>query len=100
VLRPPGGVPLLPRPRVGPRHGAGDAKEMLCMHCQTLQPIGQHCANTACTQPLMAKYYCSICKMLDDSRYVAVTSLFTLLLPFLEVSVWTGFPHAPPFFSF
>lgn len=50
-----------------------DTREMMCMHCRTLQPIAQHCANAACPHPLMAKYYCGICKMLDDSRYAATS---------------------------
>lgn len=58
-----------------------DTTEMMCMHCLTLQPIAQHCANAACPNPLMAKYYCSICKMLDDSRYAR-----WLLLPSSRVA--------------
>lgn len=40
-------------------------KEMLCMHCDTLQPVGQTCTNTSCGKQ-MARYYCAVCKFWDD----------------------------------
>mmetsp|Transcript_45960 Transcript_45960/g.115708 ORF Transcript_45960/g.115708 Transcript_45960/m.115708 type:complete len:401 (-) Transcript_45960:313-1515(-) len=41
-------------------------REMLCMHCDTVQPIGQVCQNKECGM-CMASYYCDVCKFHDDS---------------------------------
>ncbi|KAI4331498.1 hypothetical protein MLD38_029683 [Melastoma candidum] len=45
-------------------------KEMMCMQCLEIQPVGQACATPACNGFLMAKYYCNICKFFDDERNV------------------------------
>ncbi|RZB91645.1 Zinc finger protein BRUTUS isoform C [Glycine soja] len=44
--------------------------EMMCMQCQKIQPAGPVCATPSCGSLLMAKYYCSICKLFDDERTV------------------------------
>ncbi|XP_020264959.1 zinc finger protein BRUTUS [Asparagus officinalis] len=44
--------------------------EMMCMRCLTLQPIGSSCKSPSCSEFIMAKYYCSICKFFDDERSV------------------------------
>ncbi|CAI5989915.1 unnamed protein product [Closterium sp. NIES-64] len=43
-------------------------KEMMCMKCLKVQPVGQHCATPSCNGYSMAKHYCSICKLFDDAR--------------------------------
>ncbi len=40
-----------------------DVKEMVCMHCNTRQPIAQDCSG--CGHRLAA-YYCDICHLFDD----------------------------------
>ncbi len=40
-----------------------ETKEMMCMFCQKVQPIQQNCAHC---HKILAKYYCPICKFLDD----------------------------------
>eukprot|EP00698_Gefionella_okellyi_P005664 TRINITY_DN15133_c0_g1_i1.p1 TRINITY_DN15133_c0_g1~~TRINITY_DN15133_c0_g1_i1.p1 ORF type:complete len:327 (+),score=36.40 TRINITY_DN15133_c0_g1_i1:113-1093(+) len=40
-------------------------REMLCMHCDTIQPVAQMCVNPAC-QKKLAAYYCDVCKFWDD----------------------------------
>ncbi|KAG0033426.1 hypothetical protein BGZ81_008512 [Podila clonocystis] len=40
-----------------------ETKEMLCMHCRTIQPAAQECSSCKAT---LAKYYCDICKLWDD----------------------------------
>ncbi|KAF9307184.1 hypothetical protein BGZ74_009890 [Mortierella antarctica] len=40
-----------------------ETKEMLCMHCKTIQPAAQECSSCKAT---LAKYYCDICKLWDD----------------------------------
>ncbi|KAK7407514.1 hypothetical protein VNO78_09467 [Psophocarpus tetragonolobus] len=44
--------------------------EMMCMHCLQIQPVGPVCATPSCASLLMAKYYCSFCKLFDDERNV------------------------------
>ncbi|CAM9556797.1 unnamed protein product [Discosporangium mesarthrocarpum] len=73
-----------------------EVKEMLCMHCGTLQPVHSECRNSGCAPSLasakaqsdnknaqhnmpleastsegkgrrMARYYCSICHLFDDA---------------------------------
>ncbi|CAI5481068.1 unnamed protein product [Closterium sp. Yama58-4] len=43
-------------------------KEMMCMKCLKVQPVGQYCATPSCNGYSMAKHYCSICKLFDDAR--------------------------------
>ncbi|GJP43518.1 hypothetical protein CLOM_g2968 [Closterium sp. NIES-68] len=43
-------------------------REMMCMKCLQVQPVGQHCATPSCNGYSMAKHYCSICKLFDDAR--------------------------------
>jgi len=40
-------------------------REMLCMHCDAVQPVAQVCANPACGKRLAA-YFCDVCKFWDD----------------------------------
>ncbi|PKA59692.1 RING finger and CHY zinc finger domain-containing protein 1 [Apostasia shenzhenica] len=44
--------------------------EMMCMRCLAVQPIGPTCQTPSCSEFLMAKYYCNICKFFDDERSV------------------------------
>lgn len=41
-------------------------KEMMCMHCFTVQGVGQNCCNELCGKKL-AKYYCDICHLFSDA---------------------------------
>lgn len=41
-------------------------KEMICMSCNLRQPISNICINNMCGKT-MARYYCDVCKFLDDS---------------------------------
>lgn len=41
-----------------------DTKHMYCMHCKTPQKVGQECANCGV---VLARYYCPICHLWDDS---------------------------------
>ena len=43
-------------------------EEILCMHCNTLQPAGKHCVNPKCDSrgSPFAKYNCKICNLYDD----------------------------------
>ncbi|CAI5534729.1 unnamed protein product, partial [Closterium sp. Naga37s-1] len=43
-------------------------REMMCMKCLKVQPVGQYCATPSCNGYSMAKHYCSICKLFDDAR--------------------------------
>ncbi|KAK3440483.1 hypothetical protein EUGRSUZ_B00741 [Eucalyptus grandis] len=45
-------------------------KEMMCMFCLEIQPVGPICTTPSCNGVAMAKYYCSICKFFDDERNV------------------------------
>lgn len=54
-------------------------REMMCMRCLEIQPVGPACSTPSCDGFLMAKYYCSICKFFDDERY-AVHSIDWLFL--------------------
>ncbi|KAJ3332715.1 hypothetical protein HDU76_013328 [Blyttiomyces sp. JEL0837] len=38
---------------------------MMCMHCSTVQPAGQDCANPQCKKRV-ARYFCRECKLWDD----------------------------------
>lgn len=40
-------------------------KEILCMRCDTLQPVSLKCGNEKCGQ-LFAKYFCEVCNFFDD----------------------------------
>ena len=51
-------------------------EEMMCMQCLRTQPIGQYCTTPSCNRFCMAKYYCNICKLLDDSRYNTFSEMF------------------------
>jgi len=42
-------------------------KEMMCMHCFTVQNVAQFCKNEACGKKL-AKYYCDICHLFSDAE--------------------------------
>ncbi|CAM9282159.1 unnamed protein product [Ectocarpus sp. 12 AP-2014] len=55
-----------------------EVTEMLCMRCETLQPINSECRNPncrpaaaegkpPCTGRKMARYYCGICHLFDDA---------------------------------
>ncbi|KAN0055290.1 hypothetical protein ACTA71_008400 [Dictyostelium dimigraforme] len=41
-------------------------KEVLCMFCQTLQPVSNQCINSDCLKEF-ARYFCDVCKFYDDS---------------------------------
>ncbi|KAL6075071.1 RING finger and CHY zinc finger domain-containing protein 1, variant 2 [Balamuthia mandrillaris] len=41
-------------------------KEMLCMLCQTVSPIGNYCNSDTCQGRRLAHYYCDVCKFHDD----------------------------------
>eukprot|EP00741_Cyanophora_paradoxa_P022501 tig00021464_g21727.t1 len=41
-------------------------REMLCMRCSTVQPIGPTCRSPVCCGRPLARYYCHICKFFDD----------------------------------
>eukprot|EP00249_Psilotum_nudum_P024396 c29174_g1_i3 orf=1038-5078(-) len=41
-------------------------KEMMCMKCLEVQPVGKFCATPSCNRFSMARYYCNICKLFDD----------------------------------
>lgn len=41
--------------------------EILCMRCDTLQPVSAKCINDKCAKPLAA-YFCSICVFYDDDE--------------------------------
>ncbi|KAM9959296.1 hypothetical protein ACTFIR_000368 [Dictyostelium discoideum] len=41
-------------------------KEVLCMFCQTLQPVSKQCINNDCNKEF-ARYFCDVCKFYDDS---------------------------------
>lgn len=43
-------------------------EEMMCMRCLKIQPVAQYCATPSCNGFIMAKYFCSICKLFDDKR--------------------------------
>ncbi|RKO93496.1 hypothetical protein BDK51DRAFT_6642, partial [Blyttiomyces helicus] len=38
---------------------------MMCMHCRTVQPASQDCANPSCGRRA-SRYYCGLCKLWDD----------------------------------
>ena len=40
-------------------------KEMICMHCETRQSIGQRCCNKDCEE-LLGDYYCDICHLFSS----------------------------------
>jgi len=42
-------------------------KDMMCMHCFTVQPCAQHCRSEVCGKKL-AKYYCDICHLFSDAE--------------------------------
>ncbi|XP_050222987.1 zinc finger protein BRUTUS-like At1g74770 [Mercurialis annua] len=44
--------------------------KMMCMKCLVIQSIGQTCSTASCNNLVMAKYYCSICKLFDDGREI------------------------------
>ncbi|GKV23570.1 hypothetical protein SLEP1_g33279 [Rubroshorea leprosula] len=44
--------------------------EMMCMSCLQIQAVGPICTTPSCNRLPMAKYYCNICKFLDDERTV------------------------------
>eukprot|EP00741_Cyanophora_paradoxa_P022524 tig00021464_g21750.t1 len=41
-------------------------REMLCMRCSTVQPVGPTCRSPVCCGRPLARYYCHICKFFDD----------------------------------
>ncbi|KAG0057860.1 hypothetical protein BGZ83_000047 [Gryganskiella cystojenkinii] len=41
-----------------------ETKEMLCMHCSTIQPAAQNCSSC---KAQLARYYCDTCKLWDDA---------------------------------
>lgn len=43
-------------------------KEMMCMRCLKIQPVGQTCSTPSCNNYLLARYYCGICKFFDDDK--------------------------------
>jgi len=45
-----------------------DTEEMICMHCQSRQPIQQFCRSSTCGERKLASYYCSICKFFDNAK--------------------------------
>eukprot|EP00250_Pteridium_aquilinum_P020433 c24812_g1_i2 orf=124-4074(-) len=45
-------------------------KEMMCMRCLEIQPVAQYCATPSCENFCMARYFCSICKLFDDTREI------------------------------
>ncbi|KAI8601349.1 zinc-ribbon-domain-containing protein [Dissophora ornata] len=40
-----------------------ETKNMLCMHCKTIQPAAQSCSSC---KTMLARYYCHICRFWDD----------------------------------
>lgn len=42
-------------------------KEMLCLRCDTLQPVSGKCVNKNCGISF-ARYYCEVCKFFDDKE--------------------------------
>lgn len=42
-------------------------KEILCMRCNTLQPVSRSCSNEKCKQAF-ARYFCKICVVYDDKE--------------------------------
>lgn len=40
-------------------------KEILCMRCDTLQPVSSTCVNETCGQSF-GRYFCEVCKFFDD----------------------------------
>jgi zinc finger-like protein len=43
-------------------------EEMLCMHCFTVQPVGQVCQSEKCNGRELAKYYCGTCRLFSDAE--------------------------------
>jgi len=43
-------------------------EEMLCMHCFTVQPVGQFCKSETCNSRQLAKYYCGTCRLFSDAE--------------------------------
>jgi len=39
--------------------------QMMCMHCQTQQAVGQICANEFCAKEI-ARYFCEVCRFWDN----------------------------------
>jgi len=48
---------------------------MMCMKCLIIQPIGETCSTVSCNNLSMGRYYCRICKLLDDERWCILTNL-------------------------
>ncbi|KAJ6970371.1 zinc finger protein BRUTUS-like [Populus alba x Populus x berolinensis] len=44
--------------------------KMMCMECLIIQPIGETCSTVSCNNLSMGRYYCRICKLLDDEREI------------------------------
>lgn len=42
-------------------------EEILCMFCNTLQPVGGKCINPECGKSF-AKYFCRVCRLYDDDE--------------------------------
>jgi len=42
-----------------------DVTEMMCMYCQTLQPVSSTCINASCNKTL-GKYFCKTCNLWND----------------------------------
>lgn len=52
--------------------------KMMCMKCLVIQPIGPKCTSQSCSGFSMGKYYCRICKLFDDERWVCYACLIFL----------------------
>lgn len=42
-------------------------KSVLCMACQSTQPVGPKCLNKSCSVGNFSTYYCDVCHLYDDS---------------------------------
>lgn len=44
-----------------------ETREMMCMHCQTIQPVGQSCQQPDCGK-VLGKYFCRVCRLWDNNE--------------------------------
>ncbi|KAI4343821.1 hypothetical protein L6164_011127 [Bauhinia variegata] len=44
--------------------------KMMCMSCLVIQPITATCSTVSCNNLSMARYYCRICRLFDDTREI------------------------------
>ncbi|KAI6683419.1 hypothetical protein NL676_029332 [Syzygium grande] len=52
-------------------------KEMMCMLCLEIQPVGPICTTPSCNRFPMAKYYCTICKFLMTKGMCIIAHIAT-----------------------